>query len=281
MRRWEELNKQYANKGLRFISAYSGFHTLETIQKKVKDLGLTLPVALDGFYQSRFIARILCFIWVIGPDGKVAYIGQDGWEEAALKELKKVKYPGLGLDQVADPLQSAAKAFGEGKLAEADKLAEAVASGDFEEQVVNQAEQIRARVTERRKLLEVRADTEEVCGDYGAALACWREIAARFGEQEYERSPREELARITKLSDFEAEQKARLTYVEIRQKCWACFENTGNDNKKVVAACEKAIALMEDFVKANKDRRSVAHAELLLEYWRELKEELQPTPEKK
>ena len=186
MRRWEELNKEYANKGLRFFTAYANSHPLATIEAKIKDLSLTLPVATDGYYHSRFFAPLLCVIWVIGVDGKVIHVGQEGWEQAALTELKKVKYPGLGTQTVAAPLESAAKAYGEGKLGEAAKLAEAVEKGDFDDKVIDEAEALGKRISERRRMLELRADTEEVCGDYNVALACWNELGARFGEIEYE-----------------------------------------------------------------------------------------------
>ncbi|MCC6149870.1 MAG: hypothetical protein IT461_06435 [Planctomycetes bacterium] len=281
MRRWEELNKEYANKGLRFFTAYSGGHSLEAIEAKMKELSLTLPVATDGYYSTRFVAPSLCVVWVIGVDGKVVHVGQEGWEDAALKELKKAKYPGLGMDKIAAPLESAAKAFGEGNLALADKLAEAVSDGDFEDSVLDQAQALRKRVGERRKLLESRADTEEVCGDLDLALACWKELGARLGENEYERSPKEEAARIGKLADLDKERKARRAFIDARQKCWACFERVGNSKPKTVAACDKATALMKEYLAANKDRRPVGSAQELIDYWAAWKEELEPRKEDK
>jgi hypothetical protein len=278
LRRWEELNKEYANKGLRFFTAYAGSHPLATMEAKIKDLGLTLPVATDGFYKSRFQAGVLCVIWVIGVDGKVVHVGQEGWEAAALKELKKVKYPGLGMAKVSAALETCAKAFGEGKLAEADKLAEAVEGGDFEDSVTDEATKIRERVRERRKLLENRADNSEVCADYEQALACWNELAARFGEVEYERSPKEELARISKLADFEAERKARRAFIDARQKSWLGFENLGSDAKKIAGACDNGIKIMQEYIAANKDRRPVSAAEKMIEDWKAWKDEVQPPP---
>lgn len=280
MRRWEVLNKEYANKGLRFFTAYAGSHTIEGIEAKIKELSLTLPVATDGYYHSRFTAPTLCVVWVIGVDGKVVHVGQEGWEDVALKELKKAKYPGLGMDKVAAPAESAAKAFGEGKFTEADKLAEAVEAGDFDDSVISQAGKIREAVSQRRKLLEVRADTEEVCGDYDLALACWREIGARFGEQEFERSPKEELARIGKLADLEAERKARREFIGARQKVFAAFDNVKEDKKKIAAACTKGIEIMKEYIAAHKDRRPVTTAEQLMEYWRSWKEELEAESKK-
>jgi hypothetical protein len=278
LRRWEVLNKEYANKGLHFFTAYAQSHPLATMEAQIKNLGLTLPVATDGYYKSRFTAGVLCVIWVIGVDGKVVHVGQEGWEVAALRELKKVRYPGLGMNTVGAPLEAAAKAFGEGKLAEADKLAEAVEGGDFEEGVLTDAGKIRERVRERRKLLENRADTAEVCTDYDLSLACWSELAARFGEIADERSPKEEIARINKLADLEPERKARKAFIDARQKAWAAFDNLGNDAKKIDAACDKAIKQMEEFIAANKDRHPVEAARLLIEDWKAWKEELKPEP---
>lgn len=281
MRRWEELNKEYANKGLRFFTAYANSHPLATIEAKIKDLSLTLPVATDGYYHSRFFAPLLCVIWVIGVDGKVIHVGQEGWEQAALTELKKVKYPGLGTQTVAAPLESAAKAYGEGKLGEAAKLAEAVEKGDFDDKVVAEAEALGKRISERRRMLELRADTEEVCGDYNVALACWNELGARFGEIEYERSPKEELARIQKLPDFAAERAARRAFIDARQNAFACFDNLNNDKKKQAAACDKARKLMAEFIAANKERRAAGTAQELIEVWDAWKEELEAESKEK
>ena len=281
MRRWEELNKEHANKGLRFFTAFSGGSSLESIEAKMKEMSLTLPVATDGYYNTRFIASSLCVVWVIGVDGKIVHVGQEGWEDAALKELKKIKYPGLGIEKVAVPMESAAKAFGEGKLALADKLAEAVLEGDFDQSVFDQADVLRKRVTERRKLLESRADTEEICGDFDLALACWKEINARFGENEFERSPKDETVRIGKLAELDKERKARRAFIDARQKCWVCFEKVGNNKTKIVTACDKAIVLMKEFVAANKDCRPVSHAQELIDYWSAWKEELEPKPAEK
>ena len=77
---------------------------------------------------------------MIGVDGKVVHANQQGWEEAAMTELKKVKYPRLGLRRVYSPLSDAAEAFGEGRYLEAWKLASGVADGDESDKVIEQAE---------------------------------------------------------------------------------------------------------------------------------------------
>lgn len=280
MRRWEELNKQYADKGLRFITAYSQFQPLDVIEAEVKKMKLTLPVATDGYYASRFFAPTLCVIWVIGVDGKVVHVGQEGWEEAALRELRKVKYPGLS-GAFAAPMEPAAKAYGEGKLAEADRLAQLVEDGEHDESTLKQAAELRLKIAQRRKLLEVRADTAEVSGDYDLALACWREIGARFGEIEYERSPREESGRILKLDELEPERKARRAFINARQKAWNGIDGSGKDVQKAIAAYDAAIKLMEDFLKEHKGRRPEALAREMIDAWKAWKEELEPAKESK
>lgn len=93
MRRWEELNKEYANKGLRFFTAYSGGHSLESIEAKMKELSLTLPVATDGYYSTRFVAPSLCVVWVIGVDGKVVHVGQEAGKTPPSRNSRKPSTP--------------------------------------------------------------------------------------------------------------------------------------------------------------------------------------------
>ncbi|MEE9312284.1 MAG: hypothetical protein V3V10_07700, partial [Planctomycetota bacterium] len=74
-----KLDAEHGGKGLHFVTAYTQFQSLETIEKYVADIGITFPVALDGFSGSRLSNPTLCHCWVVGVDGKVIYDGQQ-WE---------------------------------------------------------------------------------------------------------------------------------------------------------------------------------------------------------
>lgn len=281
MRRWEKLSKEYGSKGLHFISAYTQFHTLEVVEDSVKKLGLTLPVAMDGYWDTRFQAKILCEIWVIGVDGKIIYADENGWEEAALEELKKVKYPGLGRSAAKPELEPAAKAFCSGDWAKAVQLAEAVSEGDHSDEVLADAEAIMDRVRERRKLLENRAETAEVCGDFALAQACWSELAQRIGDVVDERSPTAEVKRIAARKDFAAEAKARREFMDARLRADIAFEAAGSTPSKAKDSLAQAIKLMEDFVSANKDRLCATAANDLIRTWKSWQDEADKKDEPK
>ena len=55
-----ELDAQYRNDGLRIITSYNQFQDIKVIEDKVTELGIKFPVALDGFFDTRFEAEILC-----------------------------------------------------------------------------------------------------------------------------------------------------------------------------------------------------------------------------
>lgn len=260
MRRFNELEKEHAGKGIHFVSAYVQFQSLETIEKSVADLKLTHPVALDGFFDSRFTAPLLCCVWVIGVDGKIVHAAQEGWEEAALKELKKVKYPRLGLSRVYSPLEPAAEAFGAARYAEAHKLASAVADSDAADKVIEQAEQLVTRIEDMRDTLRKRAEVHEICGRYELALACWSELAAHFKGFEDEPDAAKEIARIKALDDYEPEMKARRAYVALRLQIWLPFESAGDDGKKTIEAARNAAEKLKKFAEDNKERAIASSA---------------------
>lgn len=260
MRRFNQLEQEYAGKGIHFVSAYVQFQNLETIEKHVADLKITHPVALDGFFDSRFTAPLLCCVWVIGVDGKIVHAAQEGWEEAALKELKKVKYPRLGISRVYSPVEPAAEAFGAASYAKAHELASAVADSDEADKVIDQAEALVERIEQMRDTLRKRAEVHEICGRYELALACWSELAAHFKGFEDEPDAEKEITRIKALKDYEPEMKARRAYVATRLKIWLPFESAGNDGKKTIEAARNAVETLKKFAEDNKERAVAASA---------------------
>ncbi|MCB9895746.1 MAG: hypothetical protein H6839_14970 [Planctomycetes bacterium] len=281
-----ELDKQYGDKGLHIVTSYVQFQTLEKIEKTVADLKITYPVALDGFFESRFEAPILCCVWVIGVDGKVVHANQQGWEEAAMTELKKVKYPRLGLRRVYSPLNDAAEAFGEGRYVAAWQLASKVAESDESDKVIEQAEAMVERIEDMRDTLRNRAEVHEICGRYELAIACWNELAAHFKGLEDVPDPAAEAERIRKLDNYAPEMKARHAFLAARLDAWRPFETAGEDKDKLLAAATAAAGIFKKFAEDNKEAEIASSArELQLSYERwaaQLKDEREPAakPEK-
>ncbi|MCA8916385.1 MAG: hypothetical protein KDB90_13325 [Planctomycetes bacterium] len=277
-----ELDKDYGDKGLHIVTSYVQFQTLEKIEKTVADLKITYPVALDGFFESRFDAPILCCVWVIGVDGKVVHANQQGWEEAAMTELKKVKYPRLGLRRVFSPLSDAAEAFGEGRYLEAWKLASGVADGDESDKVIEQAEAMVERIESMRDTLRKRADVHEICGRYELAVACWAELAAHYRGLEELPDPAKEIARIKALDNYAAELRARHEYLAARLDAWRPFETAGDDPDKVLAAAKGAAEILKKFADDHKEAEVSASARELqssYERWaKQLEDERKAAP---
>jgi hypothetical protein len=245
-----ELDAKYRSKGLHIVTAYTQFQDLEVIESKVNELGIKFPVALDGFFESRFTAPLICRVWVIGVDGKVVHAHKLGWEEAALKELKKLKYPMLRRDKVHDDVKQAARAFAEGRYAEAHKLATKVSDGDFPDAAIDDADSITDRVEDMARTLSRRADVHEICGRYELALACWAELAEHFKGLEDLRDPAKEAARIKGLKTYKPEMKARREYVATRLKAWHLFSGLLEEDKAaILKAAQDASAMLHKFAK--------------------------------
>jgi hypothetical protein len=216
LRRLSQLHEEYGDKGLHIIGAFTQFQPLETIEKHIKDFGIQFPVAMDGFWATELMAPLLCHIFVIGVDGTLIHVSINDWEKAALQELKKVKYPGLGMQEVDEVLEPAAKAFGEKRFLDAYRLATKVAEGDHDFDVLDQADHIVDRVRDRMSLLDGRARLAEATGDYELAMACLTELEARFKDVDEFLDPAERIKELREREDFEAEIKARHEFMGLR-----------------------------------------------------------------
>lgn len=241
-----ELDGEYGNQGLHFITAYMHPHSMDIIEKSVTDIGFTYPVALDGFNDSRFSNPSLCHVWVIGVDGKVMYDGPQ-WEEAALAELQKVKYPMLGKNKVVKEVEPAATAFGSKEYVKAHKLATAVSYGDFSDEAIDDADYVIERVEDMVSELEIRAETHEIETSYLQSIICWEKLSAFAGFEDGS-DYKAEIKRIKAIKEFGSEQKARREYLNARQKAWAMFDEIGEDDKKLLVAINSAAKVLREFI---------------------------------
>ncbi|MEZ5992085.1 MAG: hypothetical protein R3E76_07010 [Planctomycetota bacterium] len=254
-----ELDAQYRNDGLRIITSYNQFQDIKVIEDKVTELGIKFPVALDGFFDTRFEAEILCRVWVIGVDGKVVHAHKDGWELAALTELKKVKYPMLRRSRVRSDVKAAAAAFGEGQYAKAYKLAVEISDGDYSDNAIEDADYIIERIEDMSETLAHRADVHEINKRFDQAESCWRELARCYKGLEGLRDPDAEIKRIHGLEDYELEKTARHAFVATRLKAWALFGGIIDDVPATIKAAKQAAEIFDAFAKKHADT-SVADA---------------------
>jgi hypothetical protein len=276
LRRMNRLHERYAGKGLHMIGAFTQFQPLAEIEKHITEMGIRFPVAMDGFWDTELRAQLLCHIFVIGVDGTLVHVSVNGWEEAALKELEKVKYPGLGLAEVHEPLEPAAKAFGAGKFSEAYRLATAVSESDHELKVLEQADRMLERVRARMATLEGRARLAELLGDYDVALACLAELESRYAGVDEYADFAGRLAALREREDLEDERKARREFMALRLDVFRGVSAAGSDAARI-KAIRDGIARLKKFQESNAERAVVSMAsdmQASYEAWaRELEDE--------
>jgi hypothetical protein len=267
LRRLNQLHERYGDKGLHVIGAFTQFQPFDDIQKHITEMGIKFPVAMDGFWNSELSARLLCHLFVIGVDGKLIHISINDWEKAALDELKKVKYPGLGAAEVHELLEPAAKAFGEQRFGEAYRLALNVAEGDHDFDVLDEADRIVERVRDRVALLEGRARLARVLGDYELALKCLHELESKFDGVDEFLEPAKLAAEVREIETFSAEAKARREFMALRVEIFRLVDVAGGNTRNLFRVVTESVIKLRRFV-ARHDRLAVsAYAKDLLEVY--------------
>ena len=248
MRQLPHMNEINAKPGVHVIGLYAQVQTLEDIQGVLKRLKVTYPQAVGGFWDAGYQATTLPRTWVIGTDGKIAFIGASGYDEAIEKELAKVKYPGLGRSDIHKDLEPAAKAFGEGKFAEAYKLAEAIYDNTEDETVEADAEYIIERIDDRIGTLSVRAETAEVMKNYSLAIGCWTELLRFKGMDDAAEAP-ERLKKLTESEEVKKELAASDELVALMFDLDVDYQDVDDtDAEKVTAFRKICLEAYREFV---------------------------------
>lgn len=271
MRQLSEMNDHAKKPGLHVVSLYAQVHKLSQIEDVVTKNSIKYPVALDcgDTWIASMDGMALPRTWIIGTDGKIKFAGVGEYAEVLAKELATVKYPGLGLDKVPAALEPAAKAFAEGKFADAYKMAEKIYDDTDDSAVEEAADAIMDRIDDRLSTLSVRAETSEVMKDYELAIRAWTELLRYKGLDDAAEAPE----RLKKLQDdkevkkeIEARKKLRVLTLDLdvefqavddadaeavytfREKCLKAYEKFMADNKGTGAA-DLAGTLAENFRK--------------------------------
>lgn len=246
-----KLDEKWGDRGLRVVTAYTQFHELETIEKAVEDIGLGYPVALDGFFASRFTAPLLCQVWVIGPDGKVAWTGVQGWEEAAVKELLKLEYAGLEIKDAEPAVKPAAKAFARGDFPKAYKLADEIAFGDYGDKAIAQAESITGIIEDRVSTLVNRTSVYEIDGRFDKVIACLEELRKYAGLEDVP-DVDAEIKRVRELDSYDTETAARRAYIIKRLEVWRAFQGIEDTKEATIKAATDARDALRKFAAGHK-----------------------------
>jgi len=177
----QKLWEKHGGKGLHIFLAECQGGTMEDLSKYAKDRGLTFPITIgNGAFGGYEGGRGLPYAFVIGPDGKVVQQGHSGYESVIEKELKRIKYFGLGKLEVARGLEKAATLFSAGDYAKAAADAAKVKEKNSDDAaVVADADWIIARVDLKASMLRAKVEKGKESRRYHEAQAALEKLAGR------------------------------------------------------------------------------------------------------
>jgi hypothetical protein len=231
--------EKHKDKGLHFFLVERQGGTLEDITKYAKDRGLTIPIPVGGSDFSNYRGGGgLPYAFVVGPDGKVVWQGSKGYEAVVLKELERIKYPGLGKLEVAAECTKAAEKFAGGDFAgardEATKVKEKNADN---EAAVADAEYIIKRVDDKVAGLRSKIDDAKSKRRYHDALRFLEELGGKgYKGIEAADSVKDEI------KDIKKEHKDEL-------KAWDQLEKVIESNEKLKSDADKKKNLIKFYEK--------------------------------
>jgi hypothetical protein len=286
MRQLPHMNELAETPGLHVVGLYAQIHSLDEIEAVVKKHEIKYPLTADSDifnnagYNTDGVS--LPIVWIIDVEGKIAFTGMAGYSEALEKEMAKVKYPGLGKAVIHKDLEPAAKAFVEGKYAEAYKLAETVSDSTEDEKAEEDADYIMERIDDRLTTLSVRAETAEIMKNYALALGCWEELATKYaGLEDATEAP----ARLKKLQEDKAVAKeiaARHELVKLMMSLDVSFQEVDPaDSAAITNFRKKCLEEYRKFAKENKGTGAGDSAEELIKVFEGLVPAEAPPEEKK
>ncbi|MCC7510314.1 MAG: redoxin domain-containing protein [Planctomycetes bacterium] len=113
------LWNKYEGKGLHVFMCERQGHTEAEIQKLYNSKGLTFPQVIEGSMGGFPGVGTIPYAYVIGVDGTVIWEGNHGYVGVVAEEITKIKYLGLGKNEVAPGLEKAATAYSAGDYAAA------------------------------------------------------------------------------------------------------------------------------------------------------------------
>jgi hypothetical protein len=178
----EALWKELAPRGLHMFMVHAQKETKEWMEDYAKGRGLTFPIPMQS--ESSFTEydggeRIhLPYAFVIGPDGKVAWQGEKGYEAQVRAQLDRIKYPKLRRMDIAPEVVAAATAFEAGKYAEAMAAAiEARDAADEESSAQIDAAWVIEKIDAHLVELRVKIDDAKTARRYHEAIPLLEQLS--------------------------------------------------------------------------------------------------------
>lgn len=168
----QHLWEKYEGKGLHIFMLERQGHGESEIKKLYADMKLTFPQVIEGSFGGFPGVGSIPYAYVIGVDGKVLWEGNSGYAGEIDKEIKKVKYLGLGKNEIAKELEKAAQMLGTGDYAKAADEARKVKEKKADDAaIVADADLIISRVDARAAGLRKAIDTAKEARRYHEAAA--------------------------------------------------------------------------------------------------------------
>lgn len=244
------LWSKFEGKGLHIFMLERQGHSESEIRTLYTNRGLKMPQVLEGEFGGYPGVGSIPYAYVIGVDGKVIWEGNSGYVGVIDEEIKKIKYLGLGKQDVHKDLEKSAAAFGAGEFGKARE--EALKAREKNSEVAEDADYIIARVDAKAATLRKKADETKAARRYHETLKVLEELSGKgFKGMEAATAAAEEIKEMKKDKDIAKELKA-----------WDALAKTIESNEKVKDAATRKTNLL-NFVKKNEGMAAAEEAEKL------------------
>jgi thiol-disulfide isomerase/thioredoxin len=251
----QALWTKYEGKGLHIFMVERQNHSEADIQKIYNGKGLTFPQVIEGNMGGFPGVGTIPYAYVIGVDGKVIFEGSKGYGAAIDTEIQKIKYLGLGKNEVAPGLEKAATSFS-GKdyataLEEANKIK--AKEGATEAQIAD-ADFIIKRVEGLVENLNKRIEAAKAARRYHEAIAMLEELGGKsFKGLDASTQAQEAVKELKKDKDVKEELKA-----------WDALAKTVEANEKAKNDAAKKESL-KAFIKKYPESAAAKDAQAMLD----------------
>ena len=195
----QDLWKEHAGLGLWVMAFERRGARKDALETQMGTAGITFPVSAGG--GERYRGDGMPVAWIVGIEGKVEYCGvADGnLAKAVAKEVKKIKYPGLGIPEVAKDAEKAAKAFCSGDYVKARDEAREVMNDPKSENIAkDHCRMIDGKINAMLQQHRMQAQTLEQAGNFEGAIAEWEWVEENFKKGDEGKQAKEEIKRLKK-----------------------------------------------------------------------------------
>lgn len=234
---------EHREKGLHIFNVLRKETPPEQIKGLIASQGINFTSTMfEGNDFEAYPSGAFPYTYVIGPDGKVKFQGDRAtalkWMPVVETELKNVDYPFLGMRDVPDALDKAAKAYTESKFADAHEEAGEHLESE-EEGVALKAAELRKKIDGRIARKQAAVEEAKSARRYHDAVRILEELSDKpyKGLEVYDKAGAE-LKELKKDKGVKTELKA-----------WDALEKALEDNKKAKSRVDEKKNLIKVYEK--------------------------------